>query len=222
MKNEKPQCVKCTVRRCSAALPAWAGVEKTYEQGKKVPPSCPTERYPDLIKDAIEKYKLPENMAVNIAYKEVSGKVYNPDKPRERWSWTRIEEIMEYARARGMQSLGIATCFGMLYESRLLSDILEAKGFDVVSVVCLCGEIDPKDVDLKGDIMCNPIMQAEVLNREKTELNIMMGLCVGHDVLFIKHCKGEVTPLGVRDNALGNNPLAALYLSQGRYKSRFL
>ena len=121
-----------------------------------------------------------------------------------------------------MTKIGIATCYGLMPESRFLSDILENNGFDVVSVSCLCGEGNPQDVDMPGDIMCNPIMQAEVLNRERTELNIMVGLCLGHDILFLRHCRAETTPLVVKDRALGHNPVAALYLSQGFFKDRFI
>ena len=64
-------------------------------------------------------------------------------------------------------------------------------------------------------------MPAELLNRESTELNIMVGLCLGHDILFLRHCKAETTPLVVKDRALGHNTVAALYLSQGYYKGRF-
>jgi len=67
---------------------------------------------------------------------------------------------------------------------------------------------------MRGNKICNPIMQAEVLNREKTELNIMMGLCLGHDILFLRYAKAETTPLVVKDRALGHNPVAALYFSQ--------
>ncbi len=130
---------------------------------------------------------------------------------------------MEYAKLRGMTRLGIATCYALLPESRLLSDILENNGFDVVSVSCLCGEVNPQDMGMPGNIFCNPIMQAEVLNREKTELNLMVGLCVGHDILFLRHCNAETTPLVVKDRALGHNPVAALYLSQNPfYKDRFI
>jgi uncharacterized metal-binding protein len=58
---------------------------------------------------------------------------------------------------------------------------------------------------------CNPIAQAQLLNRAGTELNIMMGLCVGHDALFLKHIEGYATVLAVKDRLLGHNPMAALY-----------
>jgi len=211
MEKHGPQCVKCTILRCGAE-----------EKDKKVPASCPTEKYPDLVKETMEKYRLPENQAVNQGWLGLMSKVFSPEKLREALSWTRVDEIMEYAKIREMTRLGIATCYGLMSESRFLSDILESNGFDVVSISCLCGEVNPQDVGMPGNIFCNPIMQAEVLNRERTELNIMVGLCLGHDILFLRHCKAETTPLVVKDRALGHNPVAALYLSQGYYKDRFI
>jgi uncharacterized metal-binding protein len=40
--------------------------------------------------------------------------------------------------------------------------------------------------------MCNPIGQAVFLNKSQTELNIILGLCVGHDSLFIKYSNAPV------------------------------
>ncbi len=210
MENEVPQCVKCTVLRCG-----------TREKDRKVPPFCPTEKYPDLVRESVEKYKLPENMAINLAWRQMMDRLANPEKGRDMWSWTRVDEIIEYARIRGMNKLGIGTCYALMPEARLLSDILERNGFEVVSVSCLCGEVNPGDVGIGGRTFCNPIMQAELLNLAHTELNIMVGLCLGHDILFLRHCKAETTPLVVKDRALCHNTVAALYLSQGYYKGRF-
>ena len=211
MEKFYPQCVKCTILRCGS-----------QEKNKNVPSSCPTEKYPDLIEETKEKYALPENQAVNQGWLGLMRKVMNPGKPDEKFSWTRVDEIIEYAKIRGMKRLGIATCYALMSESRSLSDILERNGFDIISVSCLCGEVNPQDVGMPGNIFCNPIMQAEVLNREKTELNIMVGLCLGHDILFLRYCTAETTPLVVKDRALGHNPVAALYLNQGFYQDRFV
>jgi uncharacterized metal-binding protein len=212
MDKQGPRCAKCQVMRCG-----------TQEKSGGVPSSCPTVRYADLIEETKEKYHLSENQAVIQGWYELMSKILDPEKPREKFSWTRVDEIMEYAKIRGMKKIGIATCYALLFESQLLTDILEMNGFEVVSVSCLCGEIDPKDMGLQGHIFCNPILQAEVLNSEKTELNIMIGLCVGHDILFLRYCSGETTPLIVKDRALGHNPVAALYMSQNEfYRERFM
>ncbi len=59
--------------------------------------------------------------------------------------------------------------------------------------------------------MCNSVTQAKLLNKAKTDLNVLVGLCVGHDSLFIKFSKAPVTVLAAKDRVLAHNPLAALY-----------
>jgi uncharacterized metal-binding protein len=59
-----------------------------------------------------------------------------------------------------------------------------------------------------------------ILNRAKTELNIQMGLCLGHDILFQKNAESPVTVLTVKDRALANNPMGVVYGSY--WKSKLL
>ena len=66
--------------------------------------------------------------------------------------------------------------------------------------------------------MCNPITQAVVLNSENTDLNIILGLCVGDDTLFIKHSEAPITLLAAKDRDLAHNPLGALYTSNSGYR----
>lgn len=211
MEKLHPQCAKCGVLRCNSK-----------DANIPVPPSCPTEKYRDLIGETVEKLNLPENRAVNKGWLDVMSRILDPERSKEKNGWTRIDEIMQYAASRGMKKLGIATCYALLPESKSLTEILENNGFAVVSVACLCGELDPGEIGMPGNIICNPILQAEILDREKTELNLMLGLCVGHDILFLRHIKGETTPFVVKDRALGHNPVAALYLNQNPFfKDRF-
>lgn len=67
--------------------------------------------------------------------------------------------------------------------------------------------------------MCNPITQAYLLNEEKTEFNILLGLCVGHDSLFLKNAEAPCTVLAVKDRLLGHNPLAAIYTAESYYRA---
>jgi len=69
--------------------------------------------------------------------------------------------------------------------------------------------------------MCNPIGQALFLNQQKTDFNLMLGLCVGHDTLFIKYSDAPITALAVKDRVTGHNPLAPVYLAQGYYHNKF-
>ena len=66
--------------------------------------------------------------------------------------------------------------------------------------------------------MCSPITQAEILNSEGTEFNIVVGVCVGHDSLFIKYSQAPVTVLIAKDRVFGHNPAAGLYLSGSYYR----
>jgi uncharacterized metal-binding protein len=61
---------------------------------------------------------------------------------------------------------------------------------------------------------CNPVLQAGLLNDLKTQLNVIVGLCVGHDSLFMRHSEAPVTTLIVKDRVLGHNPAVALYTAK--------
>ena len=134
---------------------------------------------------------------------------------------TRVEETVLFIKAIGAQKVGIATCIGLINEAKTFTKILQKNGINYVTVVCKVGGEDKREMGLaeedkirKGGVdetMCNPILQARVLNREKTDLNVAIGLCVGHDALFAKHSDAPVTTLIVKDRVLGHNPVAALY-----------
>ena len=133
---------------------------------------------------------------------------------------------MEFARRLGVQTLGVAFCVGLREEARLLSRVLTANGFDVASVACKTGSIPKEELGLTDDqkvrpgtfeAMCNPIAQARVLNATGNGLNVLFGLCVGHDSLFIKHSEAPVTCLVAKDRVLAHNPIGALYCSGGYY-----
>ena len=74
----------------------------------------------------------------------------------------------------------------------------------------------------KFESMCNPIAQAELLNRQNVDFSVLLGLCIGHDTLFIKYCKSPMTVIAVKDRVTGHNPLAALYLTSSMYYSRLM
>ena len=143
--------------------------------------------------------------------------------------WTRVEETMEFAHKMGYKRLGIAFCVGLREEANLLLHVLEGNGFEVASVACKNGSIPKEELDIADsqkvrpgtyEPVCNPIGQAAVLNKDETDFNIVFGLCVGHDTLFIKHSDAPVTCLVAKDRATGHNPVAALYGSRGYFKKR--
>lgn len=138
---------------------------------------------------------------------------------------TRVEETVLFIKQMGFQKVGIASCLGLVEEARTFAKILKHNGIDYVSVVCKVGGQDKSEMGIAEEdkicrggpeTMCNPVLQARILNRAHTDLNILIGLCVGHDALFTRHSDAPVTTLVAKDRVLGNNPCAALY--SGYYK----
>ncbi len=129
---------------------------------------------------------------------------------------TRIEEIILFSESMNYKKIGLAFCFGLENESKEIFSIFK-EHFKVYSTCCkICGidktefELDKID-DNRYEAMCNPIGQASYLNRENTDLNIIIGLCIGHDIVFTEHSQAPVTTLVVKDRVLAHNPLGAIY-----------
>jgi len=129
---------------------------------------------------------------------------------------TRLGEVILFAKELGCQKVGLAFCIGLSEEAKVVEEIL-SKYFEVVSVCCkVCG-IDKKDFGLlqilpeNYEVMCNPVGQAQLLNDAGAELNVLCGLCVGHDAIFSKVSEAPVTTLIAKDRMLAHNPAAAIY-----------
>jgi uncharacterized metal-binding protein len=129
---------------------------------------------------------------------------------------TRLSEIMLFAKELRCKKIGLAFCIGLSEEAKVIEKIL-SKHFEVVSVCCkVCG-IDKRVFDLEQissegqEVMCNPAGQAQLLNEAETQLNIICGLCVGHDAIFSKVSEAPVTTLIAKDRVLAHNPAAAIY-----------
>lgn len=133
---------------------------------------------------------------------------------------TRVEETVLFIQKMGFQKVGIATCVGLLEEAKTFAKILKQNNIAYYMVICKVGGQDKCEMGLTDqekvrgggpETMCNPILQARILNREHTDFNIAIGLCVGHDSLFYKHSEAPVTTLVAKDRVLAHNPVGALY-----------
>lgn len=142
---------------------------------------------------------------------------------------TRVEEIMEFARKNGFKKIGIAFCVGFVKEAEIFANILKHNGFETCSIICKNGSVPKSLIGISDceqvrpgtkEMICNPIGQARLMNREKTDLNVMLGLCVGHDTLFMKYSEAPATVLAVKDRVTGHNPLAPLYTADTYYKKK--
>lgn len=199
------------------------GIKNCALRSKSYPEFCPTAA---LTEEEIEEVtnlyiKNKVNNKVAVAAAEIEGNFYG--------KYTRVEEIVEFARRIGAKKIGIATCIGLLEESRIFAKILKLNGFEVYGVSCKVGSVDKVDIGVDescttvtGGVMCNPILQAKLLNKSKVDLNVVVGLCVGHDSLFMKYANGLTTTLVTKDRITGHNPVAALYQSRAYYKKLLL
>ena len=204
-----PICALCKVRACSA------------EPGtKQLPAFCPMPVQVELLQE-VERIYLEQEGVRRLSLE--SARTESAGYCRA----TRIEEIMDFARRIGAERLGIAHCVGLMREAKLARDILLAGGFEVYTICCKVGSIAKEAIGLRDDekirpgqyeALCNPVGQAAVLAEAGTQLNVVLGLCVGHDSLFFMHSKAPATVLMAKDRVLGHNPGACLYTSHSYYR----
>ena len=209
-----PQCAKCVNRVCTREN--WTREE--------LPGFCPMKHKQEVIEAAMEKYDEAESRLYHSstvteqrAYQKIRGRVMAV-RPR-------LLEIIKFSQMMEWKRLGVTFCVGLGNEAGRVVEILEGAGFEVYSVCCKCGGIDKSEWNISGEDKisalsgdpdafeagCNPIVQAEVLNSESTHLNIIVGLCIGHDIQFTRHSQAPVTTLIVKDRLTGHNPFATLF-----------
>jgi uncharacterized metal-binding protein len=209
VKYDDPECAYCppAVRAC-----------RQGEAEERGPGFCPSHVDPETQAHARAAYDDPETRRTARESSVVEAEGY--------CRWTRVEEIVQFAKRMGFRKIGIANCISFVDHAYVLSGILESHGFEVVSVACKNGNIPKEELGIADhekirpgqfEPLCNPVSQAELLNAHGCELNVVMGLCVGHDSLFFKHAQGLTTVLVAKDRVLGHNPVMALHLADTYY-----
>ena len=205
MKMEELSCADCHVVACR------------FSEKEKMPAFCMTKRCTEEQVEASRKmYEDEENKRVMLEACELQAETYG--------RLTRVEETVEFAKKMGFHKIGIATCTALIQESGILAKILRKNGFEVISAGCKVGIVPKEDIGIpkehitQGPNICNPIMQADILNKAGTDFNIVMGLCVGHDSLFYKYAEALTTTMVVKDRVTGHNPVGPLYTAHSFYK----
>ena len=210
-----PQCAKCGGKFCNQGI----------KDPKLLPKNCPMIQFEHLIQPTLERYRsddihhffrsaaITEREAYEENFARREGKIH-PVRPR-------IREISEFAAKIGAKKLGLAFCIGLADEAARATAILEKHGLEICSTVCSCGAVDKTELGIesehkirdpeKFESSCNPLLQAEIMNAVGTDFNVIIGLCIGHDMLFTRHCRAPVTTLVVKDRILGHNPVISLY-----------
>ena len=201
-------CDSCGPRACEKADPAG------------MPANCPM-RDTVFFEETLKEYARPDNHEFYVQCSGVEAVGY--------CQWTRLREVIELSKQMKYDRLGMAFCSGLKKEAKAVADILRAHGLTVVSVMCKTGGIAKEKAGVPENFkidpsafeaMCNPIAQAKLLNRQKTQFNIAVGLCVGHDSLFYKYSDALVTTLIAKDRVLAHNPAGAIYCAESYYRKK--
>ncbi|MFH2128731.1 MAG: DUF1847 domain-containing protein [bacterium] len=219
-------CGKCPGTTCFPRIAA----DEPLPPVAEAPTFCPMRRFPETIQKVQETYSRPDIREFARLASIQEAECYEATEDGMRTKFPRIEEIIQFSQKCNYTRIGVAFCLGLKEEMRMVSDILESKGLEVITVNCKVGGVPKESIGLAGkekilgpdlmETMCNPIAQAAVLDAEGVDLAIMMGLCVGHDTLFLKTIQAPTTVLAVKDRVFGHNPLAACYLSKSPYYGR--
>jgi uncharacterized metal-binding protein len=173
------------------------------------PSYCQANRYLKEIGKAKRAYAEPEVVDIYTAACVVGKK---NDGYR-----ARIEEALDFAQQMQFTRVGFAACVAFVNELRVIRRLFTQAGLEVFSAGCQIGRSSAMERGLPhleaypDNSTCNPIAQAEILNKEKTQLNFILGLCMGHDILFTNYSRAPVSTLIVKDRLMGNNPAAAVY-----------
>ncbi|MFX1311399.1 MAG: DUF1847 domain-containing protein [Promethearchaeota archaeon] len=214
-KLEKKDEISPTCHKCNGIN--FCVIEKPNKNMK----NCPMIVNPEIEKEAINFYKSDEfiKKTTSIAsIVEAEGYI----------NWPRLKDTIEFAKRMGFLKLGLAFCIGLLKEARKTAEYLEKYGFKVYSVCCKTGSLKKTDIDVPeeytmfsktgypiGLVTCNPVAQALLLNKANTEMNIIIGLCVGHDITFTNLSDAPVTTLIAKDRSCPHNAAAILYTHYG-------
>lgn len=195
------------------------------------PENCPTLNEQALVEAARQALSEPATLefarqaslqeAAGYANRDLGYARLYPVKPR-------IQETVEFAARMGYHRLGLAFCAGLAREAEVVQRILETNGFETVSAICKSGCIPKSSLGLEQsehidrqaeeETMCHPVLQARLLNHFRTDFNILLGLCVGHDSLLMQHVQAPCTVLAAKDRLLGHAPLTAIYTYTSYYR----
>lgn len=203
--------------RC-ASCPFQKNERLCCKPGGKHPGFCPTAKHPELLQKSLEVFDEPETKRFAQAAARTERKTYHryddgtlqPVRPR-------ILEIVDFCKRMNYRRVGLIFCIGLAEEAAKVAKIFEAQDLEVVSAICKAGGVTKDALDLEKEAllcpdnpetMCNPVMQAMIMNDAKVDFNVLLGLCVGHDSLALKHLEAPATILAVKDRLLGHNPLA--------------
>jgi uncharacterized metal-binding protein len=179
-------CTRCNKKTCRTGVP------------------CGNEKFD--IETVTEQFLSPENQKI------VQAAAQLVDNGRA-GTLSRLEEIIEFIKTMQYQKVGLAYCYGMEQYASVVRDIFKKEGILLQTVSCSLGAILQDAINVNScihKISCNPIGQAFQLNAENVDFVIIMGICLGHDILLQKNLQADFTTFIVKDRTHKNNPMESL------------
>ncbi len=179
-------CIVCKQKKCKTAN------------------SCGAEKYD--YEELISEYSKPTNQKIVQSAAELvdNGKA---------GTLSRLQEISEFISSMKYNKIGLAYCYGMEKEAKLIKEYFDDKDIKLSNVTCSIGGVSQSKINESCSIYnvsCNPIGQALQLNSEGVDLTLIMGICLGHDILLQRNLKSDFTTITVKDRVFKNNPLQAV------------
>lgn len=181
--------------------------------GPELPGNCPM-RNEQYMATVFEPYTDPDIHAFYVGTKVCTG-----TEDEHRYT-ARLKGVLNLCRYMGYKRIGLAFCRDFIDEAQLYASVIRKFGFECVAVCCANGGFL---IDENGNVKkaaagerpsCNPIGQARLMNEQKTDFNLVFGLCAGEDALFVEHSDAMCTTVFVKDPMMGHTPLAALRLAR--------
>jgi uncharacterized metal-binding protein len=126
---------------------------------------------------------------------------------------SRLQEIIAFIKSMNYKKVGLAYCYGMEKDAKRLQNIFKSEGIRLRTVSCTVGGINQNQINPNScieKVSCNPIGQAKELNEEKVDFTIVMGICLGHDILLQRNLKSDFTTFVVKDRVFSNDPIKAI------------
>lgn len=224
---------KCEKGKYNCALCPYRGCYHNEMDTVKMP-NCPTLNEQERLNEILSKYE-GECLKIAKVSAEVAVGRYGGK--------SRIEETIEFIRKMDYKKVGLVFCYALREEARLFANLVDVTlgtktvlsptsdedlseeeknkvRFKLESLMCKMGSVEREKLGLTGFDsasvpMCNPIAQALFINEQETKLNIILGLCVGHDVLFNMFAKSPATVLAVKDRLYNHDPVKGFYDENG-------
>ena len=172
------------------------------------PPDCPSRTAPSILDKAREDYQNPGTEAQRLY--QAFGRLIHTGGAKK----SRLEHIVDFCRSLEISTMGIASCLRYIKEVHYLRNLFEEQGWRSHVAICKVGGFTVSDIAVEKDtdwIVCNPLGQAYLLNDLNCEVNVTLGLCMGHEMIFNHYSQGYVTNLIVKEKISCERSLDTLH-----------